>query len=114
MALHVIWLGFLPVAQASILGTEGALALDQREARLIRINTALTREDVQREMLKLGVEPGEVRERVAALSDQELQQVEGQLDALPAGGSIAAAIGIVFIVLIILELVGVTNIFNRL
>ena len=32
---------------------------------------------------------------------------------LPAGGDVIAVIGVVFLVLLILELVGVTNVFNR-
>lgn len=114
MALHLVLLGFLPAAQAGIIGTQTALQLDQREARLNRINAALMREDVQREMLDLGVDPGEVQERLAALTDEELQEIQGQLDKLPAGGSVIAVIGVLFVVLIILELVGVTNIFTKL
>jgi hypothetical protein len=33
---------------------------------------------------------------------------------LPAGGSALAVIGVVFLVLLILELVGVTNIFTKI
>jgi len=114
MALHFVSLGLLPAAQAGIVGTQSALRLEQREARLSRINAALMREDVRREMLDLGVAPSQVQERLAALTDEELQEIQGQLDQLPAGGNVVAVIGVVFIVLIILELVGVTNIFTKL
>ena len=50
--------------------------------------------------------------RVAALSTEELRQLKLQIDELPAGG-LLAVIGVVFVVLLILELVGVTNIFNN-
>ena len=36
------------------------------------------------------------------------------LENLPAGGSVLAVVGIVFIVLLILELVGVIDIFNKM
>lgn len=114
MALHVLWLGFLPAAQAGIVGTQTVLQLDQRETRMNRINAALMREDVQRELINLGVAPSEVQERLAAISDAELRQIEGQLSTLPAGGNVVAVVGVVFIVLIILELLGVTNVFTKL
>jgi len=111
---QLVWVGFLPAAQAGLVATQSALALEQREGRLERINAALLRDDVRTEMLRLGVAPSQVQDRLAALTDQELQRIEGELDSLPAGGNVAAAIGIAFVVLIILELVGVIDIFKKM
>ena len=48
------------------------------------------------------------------MSDAELLALDGRLSELPAGSdSVVTVIGIVAIVLIILELVGVTNIFTN-
>lgn len=111
---HLACLGLVPAAQAGMVATESALALEQRQGRLDRINAALLRDDVRGEMLRLGAAPSEVQSRLGALTDQELERIEGALDTLPAGGNVAAAIGIAFIVLIILELVGVIDIFKKL
>jgi uncharacterized membrane protein (Fun14 family) len=111
---HLTCLGLVPSVQAGIVATESALALEQRQGRLERINAALLRDDVRGEMLRLGAAPSEVQSRLAALTDQELERIEGELDTLPAGGNVAAAIGVAFIVLIILELVGVIDIFKKL
>jgi len=99
-------------AQAAVVGTGEALAIDARETRILGIERQLARDDVRQAMVAMGVSPAEAQARVASLSDAELAQLEGQLDALPAGGSLLALIGSVFVVLLILELVGVTNIFN--
>jgi hypothetical protein len=40
--------------------------------------------------------------------------LRAQIDSLPAGGDAIAVIGVVFLVLLILELVGVTNIFTKI
>jgi len=114
MALHVLCLGFFPAAQAGLIGTQTLLELDRRETRISRVNAALMRKDVQREMLDLGVSPSQVQERLAAISDAELRQIERQLSTLPAGGSVVAVVGVLFIVLIILEVLGVTNVFTKL
>ena len=51
-------------------------------------------------------------ERLNGLSHAELLELEGQLDSQVAGGDIIGLIGAVFVVLLILELVGVTDIFK--
>jgi hypothetical protein len=114
MVLNVLGLGVVPVVQAGLIGTQTALAMEQQQGRLERIQGLVLRQDVQRQMVALGVKPVDVQERLAALTDEELQALEGRLDSLPAGGDALAVIGIVFVVLIILELVGVTNIFTRM
>jgi hypothetical protein len=110
----LIWGGLSTTASAAIIGTQDALALEQREARLAVVQAQLAREDVQQAMIRLGVDPVEADLRVAALSGPELAQLQGQLEQLPAGGSLLALIGAVFVVLLILELTGVTDIFKKL
>jgi hypothetical protein len=61
----------------------------------------------------LGVDPAQVESRVAALTDAELSRLAGQMSEMPAGGDALAVIGIVFIVLLILELTGVIDIFKK-
>lgn len=115
LTIQLGWLGLLPAAQAGLVATQAALALEQGpQARLERINGALLREDVRAEMLRLGVSPTQVQERLTVLTDEELQRIDGELASLPAGGNVVAVIGIVFIVLLILELVGVIDIFKKM
>ena len=87
--------------------------MEQRDTLLASVQARLAREDVQQAMVQLGVDPVEASLRVAALDQQELLQLQGQLEQLPAGGSLLALIGAVFVVLLILEVTGVINIFNK-
>jgi len=109
----LIWAGVSTAAAAAVIGTRDALVMEQRGQRLAAVQAQLAREDVQQAMIQLGVDPAEAGMRVAALSEQELTQLQSQLDQLPAGGSILALIGAVFVVLLILEITGVINIFNK-
>ena len=109
----LIWAGVSTSAAAAVVGTRDALVLEQRGQRLAAVQAQLAREDVQQAMIQLGVDPAEAGMRVAALSEPELAQLQSQLDQLPAGGSILALIGAVFVVLLILEITGVINIFNK-
>jgi len=100
--------------QATILSTQGYLQATERQANLDVIDRALLRDDVQGQLTALGVDPADAMERIATLPDQDLATLAEQIDSLPAGGdSLLAIIGIVFVVLIILELTGVTNIFTN-
>lgn len=106
--------GFVAQAQAAVIGTQQALAVEQRAALLDEVQAKLAREEVRRALVELGVDPRQAQQRVAALSDQELAQLNGRLDDLPAGGDGALAlIGAVFLVLLILELTGVIDVFKR-
>ena len=56
---------------------------------------------------RLGVDPEEAARRIASLSDEEVQQIAGRLDELPAGeGFVGVVIGaalIIFLVLLITD-----------
>ena len=101
-------------ANAGVIGTQQAMSAELRSAKETQVRSSLARDDVRQAMQQLGVDPVDAEARVASLSDAELLQLEGQLDRLPAGGDALAVIGVVFLVLLILELVGVTNVFNRI
>ena len=99
-------------AAAGIVGTEHMVAQETRSLTLDRIDVILAGETVASQLAAWGVAPEMVRERMAAMSDVELQQLAANMETDPAGG-VLVVIGVVFVVLVILELVGVTNIFRR-
>jgi len=106
-------LGLPNVTWAAQIGTDTLVQLDERGELISRIRAQLARDDVRAQLLAHGVAPSEIDARIAALSTEELQMLSGQFDELPAGG-ILAVIGVVFVVLLILELVGVTNVFTKI
>ncbi len=118
MCLNLITLGCLPSANAAVIDTpQFNQAVNQgldRAAAIERINGALAQDSVRKQMVALGVDPLDAQARVAALTDSELQTLDRQIGELPAGGDLLAVIGVVFVVLLVLELVGVTNIFQKL
>ncbi|HEY7671881.1 MAG TPA: PA2779 family protein [Gammaproteobacteria bacterium] len=101
-------------ARADVIGAEQFINTLDRQATLDRIDAVLARSDVQRELERYGVDSAEASERVAALNDQELMLLTDKLEELPAGGSLLAVVGVTFIVILILELVGVIDIFKKI
>ncbi|HEY0973903.1 MAG TPA: PA2779 family protein [Solimonas sp.] len=101
-------------SHAQVIGTEAMLAAEARQNDLAAVEAFMGRDAVRAEMERFGVDAEAAALRVASLSDTELRQLAGQIEQQPAGAGAIEVIGVVFLVLLILELVGVINIFNRI
>ena len=106
--------GMVSTASAGVLGSRVVMQQAERADTVARVQAVLDREAVQAQLVAFGVDPVMAVERVAALTDEELRQLDGRLSELPAGAGAVEVVGIVFIVLLILELVGITNIFTAI
>lgn len=113
LCFAVLNLGSPMMANAAMIGTLQAVESGNRAQDLATVNASLAREDVRQQFVALGVEPAQVEARIAALTDAELGKLAAQMSDMPAGGDALAVIGIVFIVLLILELTGVIDIFKK-
>lgn len=114
LVVSLMNMGFPVSASAGLIGTGQMIASQEREATIARINSALQSEHVEQIMTSLGVDSQDVQTRLAGLTQSELQQIDQEIVNLPAGGSILVIIGAVFIVLLILELVGITDVFSKI
>tara|TARA_R110002110_G_scaffold240244_1_gene456395 strand:- start:42707 stop:43081 length:375 start_codon:yes stop_codon:yes gene_type:complete len=101
-------------AQAAVIGNAEHFAQQHRSEQLAAIDAVLAREVVQQQMVAMGVSHADAMERIGALSDAELQQLALNLDTLPAGASALGVLGALFLVLLVLEIVGVTNVFTKI
>jgi hypothetical protein len=116
LALSLTALGFMqPPVHAGIIDTGMVLEQRDRAQQVARIQSMLAEHSVHSRLVSLGVDPALASARVARLTDAELRLLEARMDELPAGGdSLLAVIGVLFVVLLILELVGVTDIFQKI
>jgi len=112
LSLLLLAPGVFQPALAGIIDTPTVLAAESRDEAYIRIDRALAQEDVRARLVALGVGREAIDARLAVLSDAELASFAERLESDPAGGDALAIIGAVFIVLLILELVGVIDIFK--
>jgi uncharacterized protein DUF6627 len=108
LIVSIIGLGMPSSSMAGIVATDELRGSVQRD----QVTHFLERSEVRAQMQALGVDPDAALTRVAALSDDEVASLADQLDQLPAGGSsVLTAVVVVFLILVILDLLGVTNIF---
>lgn len=107
----------LPIgaAQAALVTTDQVVEKSGIEADRARVAAFVAREDVRREMQTMGVDPDEAAARVALMTDAEVQQMAAKIDELPAGqsavGAIVGAVVLIFLVLLVTDLLGLTDIF---
>jgi hypothetical protein len=88
----------------------GMIATDSAVRQTIA--EALERPDVQAQLRAYGVSAGDVKARVAAMSDEEAAELAARIESLPAGGiGIVGAIVLIFLVLLITDILGFTKVF---
>jgi len=114
---HLVVVGLLalslhiPAAQASMIGTEAVIDSAQVQQDRARLHEALNRDDVKAELIARGVNPAQVQARVDSLTDQEVQTLAANMDQMPAGGDALGLLVFVFLVLLITDILGFTNVY---
>lgn len=76
-----------------------------------QLQTAMASQELQQQLVDLGVDPAQLADRIASLTAQEIQQLNSELAEQPAGG-IVGVILTVFIVFIITDMLCATDIFG--
>ena len=99
-------------AHADMLSSGDYYAAAERQQNLTTIGTQLQRDEVRQQLVKLGIDPADAEARIARLPDHEIAQMAEDFESLPAGGDVLGVLGIVFVVLLVLELTGVIDIFK--
>ena len=101
-------------AQAGMVSTDQVIDAAAMAETREQVFEFLARDDVRQQMEMLGVDPDEASLRAASMTDAEVMQLAGQLEQLPAGeglGAILGAVVLIFVILLITDILGLTNIF---
>ena len=99
-------------AQAAMIGTNQII--NQTDSSLTRgeLQQFLDREATQKQLHAWGVSPDQVKQRVNRLTDMELARINQKTGNLNAGGdSIVGILLILFILFVITDAIGATDIF---
>jgi hypothetical protein len=117
LAIYVLMIsGPQQAAMAALVGTENVLDANRVQNARELVRNLMAREDVQSALINQGIDPQEARARAEALSDVEALRLADMIDSLPAGGAsalwiIVGSLLIVFLVLLITDILGYTNVF---
>lgn len=102
---------YSPAVQAGMIGTEAVVNAAQAQQNRERLHNAFSRDDVQAQLLARGVDPAQVEARLDSLTDEEVQTLASNMDQLPAGGGVVGALVLIFLVLLVTDLLGLTNVY---
>lgn len=113
MSFHTI---VAPLAGAAVVETDTLVSAQEVDASRARLSTLLARADVGTALQGHGITAEEAQLRANSLSDQEVVKLAQNIDALPAGadggvGSVVGALVFIFVVLLITDILGFTDVF---
>ena len=83
----MIWMPY-QIATAGMIGTDQVVT-STTQADRTAVLSFLTRADVANKLHSLGIDPSTANDRVAAMSDQEVQSLAGRINSLPAGADVS-------------------------
>ena len=98
-------------AQAAMIANDQVINQVQQINSKAELLQLMNRADVRQQLVDLGVSTDDIEARINMMTDQEIAQLNQQLEDLPAGGDALGVILVVFIVFVITDLMGATNIF---
>lgn len=100
-------------AGAAMIDTATVIEAESRRATVEQIQELLGRQEVRDQLQAFGVDPQAAERRVASMTAEEVAALQQRIAELPAGANGAIEVlGILFLVLLVLELIGVTNVFS--
>lgn len=102
LVASMIFLSFQS-AQAGMIGVDPVVAAHGGQADRAGLLSALGRSEVASQLQSMGLDPQVAKERVAAMTDEEVRTLSGRLDQLPAGAT--SGWGVAAVVIVIAALV---------
>lgn len=106
------FIGLTQTVQAAMIGTEQIHAANVARSDHARIHAEFDRPEVVAHLERMGVTREDARARVAALSDEEAATLASQIDSMPAaGGDVVGALVLIFVVLLVTDILGLTKVF---
>ena len=100
---------------AAMVPTEAIIDSNNAEEARDYLKNLIFRNEIRRSLISHGIDPNEAKARVDSLSDSEAIAVADRIENLPAGGDaigvIVGAALIVFLVLLLTDILGYTDVF---
>lgn len=96
LVVLMVWTPY-QMAQAAMIGTDQVASTSSQQDRSA-VLSFVTRADVAGQLQVLGLDAATAKDRVAAMTDNEVGYLAGQINSLPAGADTA---GVILLILII-------------
>lgn len=98
-------------AQAAMISNDIVINHVQHNSARTELLQTINRADIKERLLNLGVKTEDIESRIKLMTHEEIAQLNQQIDEMPAGGDVLGVILIIFIVFVITDVIGATDIF---
>jgi hypothetical protein len=108
-----ILLAFMPLltAQAAMIGNQQIISQNQPHQTRDSLQQMLEQQVAQQHLQAWGVSPEQIKSRIDNLTDAELARINHQVNDLRAGGDVLGILLVIFLVFVITDIIGATDIF---
>jgi hypothetical protein len=108
-----ILLALMPLlpAQAAMIGNEQIVNQNLTYQTRDGLQQLFAQETARQQLQAWGISPDQIKSRIDSLTDAELARINQQVNDLHAGGSVLGILLVIFIVFVITDVIGATDIF---
>ena len=99
LVVLMVWTPY-QVAQAAMIGTDQVVTSSSSADRGA-VLSFINRTDVASQLQALGLDPANAKDRVAAMTGNELQSLAGRINSLPAGADSGAVVLLLVVIAVI-------------
>jgi hypothetical protein len=111
LAVSILFVSVQPTVNAAIVSTSDLVATEQSKIGREYLLNSLEREEVRTALTSQGVDLEMAKQRVSSMTDEEVRALNQKLDEMPAGGGVVATVVIIFLVLVITDIMGWTDVY---
>lgn len=111
LIVSVFFISIQSTVNAAIISTSNLLTEQQSQIDRQYLLESLDRDEVQLALVSQGVDLEMAKLRVASMTNEEVRVLNAKIDELPAGSGVVGTIFFVLLVLLVTDLVGVTDVY---
>ncbi|MEH6463141.1 MAG: PA2779 family protein [Shewanella psychromarinicola] len=111
-AVMLTYLTCISTAYAGVVSSEQVIVQQQNIYNKQQVLEMFNSAEVQDKLVALGVSLEDAEMRIASMTDQEINQLNTQMNDMPAAAGVVGVVVTVLVVLVVLDLVGVTDVFS--
>jgi hypothetical protein len=108
-----ILLALMPLlpAQAAMIGNDQIVNQGLSHQTRDGLQQLFEQETAQQQLQAWGVNPDQIKSRIDSLTDAELARINQQVNDLQAGGDVLGILLVIFLVFVITDIIGATDVF---
>ncbi len=102
----------IQVTHAAMVTTNSAIQTQQVQMDRAQILDLFAQDNLRNQLTQMGIDADQASDRIASMTDAEIMQLNERLKDMPAGEGVGSVLLIVFIVFVITDMLGATDIFT--